>query len=129
MDPLKEYLMNKAYPGRWIYPSEVKSDLSPVKRATEIIREKVFRLANQEIPYTSSIKIIGWTKTPDDVLRIDASIYVPKRPQIQILIGTKGEKIKRIASDSESELSKILNEKVRVVVSVKHRKFPPVKPI
>jgi len=86
--------------------------------AAELIREKVFRLVGDELPYTSTV-IIDKFEEVETLQRIFATVLVENDNQKAILIGAQGERMKRIASEARADLEKLLGSKVYLEVWVK----------
>ncbi|MFN7351713.1 MAG: GTPase Era [Burkholderiales bacterium] len=86
--------------------------------ATELIREKVFRLVGDELPYTSTV-IIDKFEEGETLQRIFATVLVENDNQKAILIGAQGERMKRIASEARADLEKLLGSKVYLEIWVK----------
>ncbi|PSJ17282.1 GTPase Era [Nitrosomonas supralitoralis] len=84
----------------------------------EFIREKLFRLVGDEIPYSTSV-VVDQFKFEDNVCKIYATILVDKPNQKAIIIGKKGEKLKQIASQARKDMELLLGEKVYLEVWVK----------
>ncbi len=95
-----------------------KTDSSPLKRAQEIIREKIFKYVFQEIPYIVIQRNLAWTDF-DGGVRIDEEIYVKKEGQRMILLGKEGNLLKKIISEASQEISDFLQKQVQLNVSVK----------
>jgi GTP-binding protein Era len=88
--------------------------------AAEIIREKIFRLCGEELPYAVSVTIEQWEEV-GDLTRIHATIVVDKPNHKAIIIGKQGEKLKRIGIDARVDLEKLLEAKVFLNLWVKVR--------
>ena len=88
--------------------------------AAEIIREKIFRLCGEELPYAVSVTIEQWEEV-GDLTRIHATIVVDKPNHKAIIIGKQGEKLKRIGIDARVDLEKLLETKVFLNLWVKVR--------
>jgi GTP-binding protein Era len=86
--------------------------------AAELIREKVFRLVGDELPYTSTV-IIDKFEEGETLQRIFATVLVENDNQKAILIGAQGERMKRIASEARADLEKLLGSKVYLEIWVK----------
>jgi len=67
-------------------PKQQTTDLSPLERATEIIREKLYRRLNRELPYNIVQETRGWTDLPDGTLRIDQTIFVQRQSQVVSIV-------------------------------------------
>lgn len=86
--------------------------------AAELIREKLFRLLGEEIPYSISVAIDQFT-TEGELRKIHASIIVDKASQKAIIIGKDGEKLKVIATQARKDMEKSFGGKVYLQVWVK----------
>jgi len=88
--------------------------------AAELIREKLFRLLGEEIPYGSSV-VIDKFEEDATLRRIHASIVVEKENHKAIVIGAGGEKLKRVASAARKDMEALFGGKVHLEVWVKVR--------
>jgi len=106
--------------GEPLYPDDVLTDQTERFLAAERIREKVFLLTNQEVPYSVAVEIQGFKETPKRT-EIYARIWVEKESQKGILIGKKGAKIKMIGSQARQELQELFGRKIHLdlIVSVR----------
>ncbi|MBI3936477.1 MAG: GTPase Era [Betaproteobacteria bacterium] len=86
--------------------------------AAEFIREKVFRLCGEEIPYAVAVAIDGFTET-GRLRRIHATIFVDKETQKPIVIGKGGEKLKTIATQARLDMEELFGGKVFLEIRVK----------
>jgi GTP-binding protein Era len=89
--------------------------------AQEIIREKVFLLLKQELPYSSAVTIEEFSES-EDKAEIFANIYVETHSQKKIIIGTDGEMIKKIRQIAERDIRYLIRKKVKLHLWVKVRK-------
>ena len=110
--------------GWWYSPDEL-TDRSEKFLASEIIREKLFRLTGDELPYTSTVVIEKFEeepgKTASRMVRVAATIVVEREGHKAMVIGERGEKLKRIGTESRVELERLLDAKVFVELWVKVR--------
>ena len=79
--------------------------------ASEIIREKIFKNYKKEIPYSCEVAITAF-KEEDNIIRISSEIYVERVTQRAIIIGHKGESIKKVGIQAREELEKFFGKKV-----------------
>ncbi|MBV6447422.1 GTPase Era [Nitrosomonas sp.] len=86
--------------------------------AGEFIREKLFRLVGDEIPYSTSV-VVDQFKQEDQLYKVYATILVEKPNQKAIIIGKKGEKLKQIATQARQDMELLLGGKVYLEVWVK----------
>jgi len=101
-----------------LYPEDHVTDQPERFLAAEILREKILRLTNQEVPHAAAVMIESWEDTPA-LLRISASIYVERPGQKTIVIGAGGAGIKRIGTQARQELERVFGKKVFLQTFVK----------
>lgn len=111
----------------WWYDADELTDRSEKFLASELIREKLFRLTGDELPYTSTVVIDTFAEEPPQkkgqkrLLRIAATIVVERDGHKAMVIGDKGERIKRIGMETRVELEKLADAKVFLELWVKVR--------
>jgi GTP-binding protein Era len=88
--------------------------------AAELIREKIFRLLGEEVPYSVSVMIEKF-EMDGNMRRIHAAILVDRQNQKAILIGKNGEKLKEIATQARKDMEKLFDGKVFLETWVKVR--------
>lgn len=88
--------------------------------AAELIREKLFRLLGEELPYSASVVIEKFEAQPT-LRRVHAAIIVEREGHKAIVIGAGGEKLKRVASAARVDMEKLFGGKVHLEVWVKVR--------
>ncbi len=101
-----------------LYNKDEVTDRSQRFIVGEFIREKLFRLMGDEIPYSTSV-VIDQFKQENHLHKIYATILVEKPNQKAIIIGKKGEKLKQIASQARKDMELLLGEKVYLEIWVK----------
>jgi len=102
-------------------PSYDEDDITTVSErflAAELLREKLFRLLGDELPYASSVEI-DLFKQEGDMRRIHASIVVDKEGQKPIVIGKGGKQLKVIATQARRDMERLFGGKVFLEVWVK----------
>ncbi len=111
----------------WWYAADELTDRSEKFLASETVREKLFRLTGDELPYTSTIVIDKFEEEPPQkagqkrLLRIAATIIVERDGHKAMIIGDKGERIKRIGTETRVDLERSLDCKVFIELWVKVR--------
>lgn len=119
----EKYLPEQA----WFYDEDELTDRSEKFLAGELVREKLFRLTGDELPYTSTVIIDKFDEEPPQkkgqkrLLRIAATIVVERDGHKAMVIGDKGERIKRIGMETRVELEKLADAKVFLELWVKVR--------
>lgn len=101
-----------------LFDPDEATDRSERFIAAELIREKLFRLTGEEIPYSASITIDKFT-TEGELRKIHACIIVDKAGHKAIIIGKDGEKLKVIATQARKDMEKVFGGKVYLEVWVK----------
>ena len=104
----------------WFHAEDALTDRSERFLASEIIREKLFRLTGDELPYTSTV-VIDEFKEEGNLRRISASIVVERDAHKGMVIGNGGERLKRIGSEARQELETLMDAKVFLELWVKVR--------
>jgi GTPase len=104
----------------WMHDPEELTDRSERFMASELVREKLFRLTGDELPYTSTV-IIDKFEQEGQLRRIAATIVVEREGHKGMVIGDKGEKLKRIGTETRQELEKLWDCKVFLELWVKVR--------
>jgi GTP-binding protein Era len=117
LDEIREFLPQQPF----IFDADEITDKNERFLAAEIIREKIFRLTGDELPYVIAVEIDDF-QTTGNLRRVFASVLVDKDSQKPLLIGKNGEKLKRISSDSRRDMEKLFGSKVWLEVWVKVQK-------
>lgn len=109
----------------WWYAEDELTDRSEKFLAGETVREKLFRLTGDELPYTSTVVVDKFDEEPSPqhgrFVRIAATIVVERDSHKAMVIGEKGERLKRIGTETRQELEKLLGAKVFIELWVKVR--------
>lgn len=106
--------------GNPYYPTDIYADRTVREMSEEIIREKILRLLDKEVPHGTAVEIEKMDEG-DSLTEIKAVIYCEKESHKPIIIGKKGETIKRIGSYARQDIEKLLDTKVYLELWVKVR--------
>lgn len=102
------------------FPEDMVTDQPERFLAAEFIREKIFQLTKQEIPYKTAVVIEEFKDEPEKgLVRISAVIYVERNNHKGIIIGKKGEMLKEIGSLARGDMERVLGAKVFLELWVK----------
>ena len=114
LDGVLEELAGLLPPGDPLFPADMITDLSERFLVGELIREKVFRLTGQEVPYASAVTVDQFLEpeTPGRPIAVSATIHVESRGQKGILIGKGGTMIKKIGTAARRDMERLLGHKV-----------------
>ena len=104
--------------GEAYYPKETLTDKTRRFFASEIIREQILRHYDKEIPYCCEIAIESYREEPA-IDRIAATIHVARESQKGIVIGHKGERLKKVGQSAREEMEAFLGKKVFLQLFVK----------
>ncbi|MEO5735497.1 MAG: GTPase Era [Rubrivivax sp.] len=104
----------------WFYEEDALTDRSERFMAAEIVREKLFRLTGDELPYSCTV-VIDSFQEEGRLRRIAASIVVERDAHKGMVIGDGGERLKRIGSEARQDLEKLWDAKVFLELWVKVR--------
>jgi GTP-binding protein Era len=102
----------------WLFPEDMMTDQPMRQVASEIIREKILRTMDKEIPHGVAV-VIEEFKEEDELVRIRAEIFCEKESHKGIIVGKGGEGLKRIGSYARADLEKMLEKKVYLNLWVK----------
>ena len=95
------------------------SDQPERQLVAEIIREKMLRLLDREVPHGVAVGIERWNEREDGLVEINAVIYCEKASHKGIIIGKNGDKLKLIGSRARADLESFFGEKVYLNLWVK----------
>jgi GTPase len=107
--------------GEPYYPKDQLTDKPERFFVSEIIREKIFVNYKKEIPYSCEVAVNSF-KEDDDIIRINAEIYVTRESQKGIIIGHKGEAIKRVGIQARKNMEDFFEKQVHLELFVKVKK-------
>ena len=117
LDQIAEHLPE----GEAMFDEDTITDRSVRFIAAETLREKVFRLVGDELPYGCTVVIEQWEENEQGA-RIAACILVERASHSPILLGAKGMHMKRIATEARQDIAKLLDKPVYLDVYIKVRK-------
>ena len=105
------------------FPDDMMTDRTERFIAAEIIREKIILLTHQEIPYTTAVVVDSFKEDEEkNLIRIQATINVSKDSQKGILIGKKGDMLKKIGTRARTDMEKFFAAKIYLELFVRVRK-------
>jgi GTP-binding protein Era len=122
-DVLLQELLRLLPMGPKFYPEDIPTDASERFIVGEIIREKIFLLTGQEIPYSTAVVIDSFKEDEKrSLVTIHATIVVEKSSQKAIIIGSKGSKLQQIGKNARHDIEKLLAQRVLLKLWVKVHK-------
>ena len=115
---LKELVLNYLPEGPQYFDKDQYSDRPERFFISEIIREKIFFLLRQELPYSTEVEIESFEEE-DKLVRISATIHIERQSQKGMIIGKKGSMLKKIGTMARKDIEAFLGKKVFLELYVK----------
>ena len=122
LEELMSELSKYAAEGPQLFPDGMTTDQPDRQVVAEIVREKLLRNLDKEIPHGTAVEITRFIERDDEVIEVDATIYCEKASHKGIIIGKNGEMLKKIGSNARYELERMLDARVNLKIWVKVRK-------
>ena len=108
-----------AIEGPQLFPEDMVSDQPERQLVAEIIREKMLRLLDREVPHGVAVGIERWNEREDGLVEINAVIYCEKASHKGIIIGKRGAMLKEIGQQARADIERMLDAKVFLELWVK----------
>lgn len=118
VDDLLRTIVNYLPEGERVFAEDYMTDQPMRFLAGEIIREKILRAAREEVPHAVAVLVERWEELPK-LTKISATIHVERPGQKTILIGRKGELLKRIGTEARREIERLTGTQVFLSLFVK----------
>ena len=122
LSDLKSWLAQKMPLGPYLFDPSDLSDLPVRLLAAEILREKLFLNLHQELPYQMTVESESWVEREDGSAEVRLSVFVAREGHRGIVLGKRGQTIKRISQAARKELEKVLERRIHLMCHVKYRK-------
>ena len=121
LDQLLEEIASRLPEGEPMFEEDTLTDRPMRFIAAELVREKIFRLVGDELPYGCTVVIEQWEETSKGA-SINACVVVERDSHKPILLGAGGMHMKRIATEARQDIAKLLDKPVHLEVYIKVRK-------
>ena len=113
-------LAKYAQPGPQLFPDGMTTDQADSQVCAEIVREKMLRCLDKEIPHGTAVEVTKFSEREDTgIIDLDVTIYCEKASHKGIIIGKGGEMLKRISSQARRDIEKFMGTKVYMETWVK----------
>ena len=120
LDDLLEQLQKYAQEGPRLFPEGMTTDQPDSQVCAEIVREKMLRCLDKEIPHGTAVEVTRFSEREDTgIIDLDVTIYCEKASHKGIIIGKGGEMLKRISSAARRDIEKFMGTKVFLQTWVK----------
>jgi GTP-binding protein Era len=103
------------------FPKDELTDKTMRFFISEIIREKILLNYKQEIPYSVEVVVESY-KEEENIIRIDATLFVSRESQKMIILGEKGRSIKKMGTQARKDIEEFVNKRVYIDITVKVNK-------
>ncbi len=108
LDTLKKYIPE----GPQLFPDDMITDQPERQVMSEIVREKLLRNLDKEIPHGIAVEISKFSQRDDRIIDVEAVIYCEKKSHKGIIIGKHGDMFKKISTESRKDMEHFMGEKV-----------------
>ena len=112
-------LSKYAAEGPQLFPDDMVTDQPDRQVVGEIVREKLLRNLDKEIPHGTAVEITRFVERDDGVIEVEATIYCEKKSHKGIIIGKNGEMLKRISTEARHDVERFMGAKVYLQTWVK----------
>lgn len=119
VETLREQVHKYARPGVHHFPEDYVTDRSIRFMVAEIIREKLMRFTGDELPYSTTVEIEQYAKSPAGTTHIHGLILVEREGQKKMVIGARGQKLKTIGTEARHDIEQLIGGKVHLQLWVK----------
>jgi GTP-binding protein Era len=121
VEALKQAIASQLPVAPQMFPPDEVTDRGEPFRIGETIREKLTMELNQEVPYGIAVEVERMADGEDGQIDVDATIWVDREGQKPIVIGPKGERLKRIGRSARLELNRTFGRRFHLTLWVKVR--------
>ena len=119
LDVLMEQLEKYAAPGPQLFPDGMTTDQPERQVAAEIVREKLLRNLDKEVPHGTAIEVTKFSERDSGIIDLDVTIYCEKASHKGIIIGKNGATLKKISSHAREDIERFMGAKVYMQTWVK----------
>ena len=119
LDDLMNELGKYASEGPQLFPDGMTTDQPDRQVVGEIVREKLLRNLDKEIPHGTAVEITRFIERDDEVIEVDATIYCEKASHKGIIIGKNGAMLKKISTEARRDIERFMGTKVYLETWVK----------
>ena len=115
---LLDYIKKYSYVSKWIFEDDEITNKDDIFIVGELLRETMLTYLHKEIPYNVSIQTSNFKILKNNDIKIKQKIIINQKRYKKIILGKKGEMIKKIREDSQKKMSQILNSKIHLYLEI-----------
>lgn len=119
VDILLKVLFENLPAGPLLYPVDTLTDMPQKLAIADIVREKLLWMMREEVPHSLAVTVEKMEKRKNGTLYLGVLIFVERDSQKEIVIGKKGQVLKKVGTLAREELEKLLDEKIFLELHVK----------
>ena len=118
IEDLLDYIKKYSYLSKWIFKDDEITNKDDIFIVGELLRETMLTYLHKEIPYNVNIKTSNFKILKNNDIKIKQKIIINELRYKKIILGRKGEMIKKIREDSQKKMSQILNAKIHLYLEI-----------
>ena len=118
IDDLLDYVHKYSYASKWIFNDDEITNKDDIFIVGELLRETMLTYLHKEIPYNVNIETSNFKILKNNDIKIKQKIIINQKRYKKIILGKKGEMIKKIREDSQKKMSQILDSKIHLYIEI-----------
>ena len=118
IENLLNYIDKFSYASNWVFKDDEITNKDDVFIVGELLRETMLTYLHKEIPYNVNIQTSNFKTLRNNDIKIKQKIIIKQPRYKKIILGKKGEMIKKIREDSQKKMSKIFNAKIHLYIEI-----------
>ena len=118
IDDLLNYIEKYSYVSKWIFKDDEITNKDDIFIISELLRETMLTYLHKEIPYNVNIETSNFKTLKNNDIKIKQKIIINQKRYKKIILGKKGEMIKKIREDSQKKMSQILKAKIHLYLEI-----------
>ena len=118
IDDLLDYITKYSYLSKWIFKNDEITNKDDIFIVEELLRESMLTFLHKEIPYNVNIETSNFKTLKNNDIKIKQKIIINQQRYKKIILGKKGEMIKKIRENSQKKMSQILKAKIHLYLEI-----------
>ena len=118
IEDLFDFIQKYSYVSKWIFKDDEITNKDDIFIVGELLRESMLTYLHKEIPYNVNIETSNFKILKNNDIKIKQKIIINQKRYKKIILGKKGEMIKKIREDSQKKMSKILVSKIHLYLEI-----------
>ena len=119
VDELLDILEQWLPEGPQLFPEDMVTDQPERQIMSEIVREKLLRCLDKEVPHGTAVEVTKFSQRDNDIIDVHVTIYCEKESHKGIIIGKNGAMLKKVSSQAREDMERFMGEKVYLETWVK----------